>query len=127
MFSPSGEPIVVSIITPAYNEADNLLLLYERLQQVCGPLDVAWEWVIVDDRSSDDTFNIAASLADRDEHVRPIVAEFVHDLFKQGRWYCVANHLKSFADRASLPLKGSGESLKGSASRRWTTCVNTWA
>jgi glycosyltransferase involved in cell wall biosynthesis len=63
---------VVSIVTPAYNEADNLELLYERLKQVLTTLGINWEWVIVDDRSTDDTFKVAARLAKTDEHVRAV-------------------------------------------------------
>jgi len=60
----------VSIITPAYNEADNLPLLYERLCQSLTNLE--WEWVIVDDHSVDKSFAIAAGLAERDSRVKAI-------------------------------------------------------
>lgn len=63
---------VLSVVTPAYNEAESLPLLYERLSQVFGPLDVPWEWIIVDDHSADDTFAVIAALARRDSRVRGI-------------------------------------------------------
>ncbi|MEZ4618587.1 MAG: glycosyltransferase family 2 protein [Caldilineaceae bacterium] len=53
----------LSIITPAYNEADNLPLLYERLYQVCTSAAIDWEWIIVDDHSTDNTFKVITELA----------------------------------------------------------------
>jgi dolichol-phosphate mannosyltransferase len=60
----------LSIITPAYNEADNLPLLYERLCQSLA--DTEWEWVVVDDHSADATFAAIARIAERDPRVRAI-------------------------------------------------------
>jgi polyisoprenyl-phosphate glycosyltransferase len=59
-----------SVVTPAHNEAENLPALFERLRHVLDPLGLEWEWVIVDDHSSDATFSVAADLARRDPRVR---------------------------------------------------------
>lgn len=65
--SDSKRPLL-SIVTPAYDEEANLPLLYE---QICEALsDSDWEWLIVDDHSSDDTFAVAQSLALRDRRVK---------------------------------------------------------
>lgn len=61
---------LVSIVTPAFNEADNLPLLYERLVQVLDGLDCDWEWVVVDDHSADRTFSVLSELAREDRRVR---------------------------------------------------------
>ncbi len=61
---------LLSVITPAYNEADNLPLLYERLQQVLTPLNIKWEWIVIDDHSHDTTFNTIATIAKNDSRVR---------------------------------------------------------
>ena len=63
---------LLSVVTPAYNEARNLPLLYERLGQVLAGLSVAWEWIVVDDHSADGTFAVVASIAQRDSRVRAI-------------------------------------------------------
>lgn len=63
---------VVSVVTPAYNEAQNLPLLYERLSHVLGDLQVAWEWIVVDDHSGDGSFDAVASIAQRDHRVRAV-------------------------------------------------------
>jgi polyisoprenyl-phosphate glycosyltransferase len=61
---------LLSVVTPAYNEARNLPVLYERICRVLGVLDTAWEWIVVDDHSSDDTFGVACQLAQSDGRVR---------------------------------------------------------
>ena len=54
---------VVSIVTAAFNEADNLPVLWDRLSGVMKGISEAWEWIVVDDHSSDKTFAILAELA----------------------------------------------------------------
>jgi dolichol-phosphate mannosyltransferase len=62
---------VLSILTPAFNEADNLPALYDRLVAVMGAAG-DWEWVIVDDHSSDRTFVVIERLAMQDARVRGV-------------------------------------------------------
>jgi len=64
----TGRPLL-SVVTPAYNEADNLPRLYERLSQTLDPLDLDWEWVIVDDHSSDKTCAVIEDLVTQNECV----------------------------------------------------------
>jgi dolichol-phosphate mannosyltransferase len=61
-----------SIVTPAYNEAENLPLLYKLFVQALDPFDRDWEWIIVDDHSVDGTFQVAASIAATDQRIRAI-------------------------------------------------------
>jgi polyisoprenyl-phosphate glycosyltransferase len=56
-------PFLLSIVTPAYNEAANLPLLYQALAAVLDSRGIAWEWVVVDDHSSDGTFAAASEIA----------------------------------------------------------------
>lgn len=60
----------LSIITPAFNEADNLEAMYARLSSATAAAGLDWEWVIVDDHSRDATFEVTRSLAARDARVR---------------------------------------------------------
>ncbi len=61
---------MISLITPAFNEAANLGPLYDRIVQTMTGVGVEWEWVIVDDHSQDDTFAVVEHLSTRDERVR---------------------------------------------------------
>jgi dolichol-phosphate mannosyltransferase len=63
---------LLTVVTPAYNEAKNLPLLYERLVAVLDPLGLEWEWVVVDDHSSDETFGVLSELARADPRVRAV-------------------------------------------------------
>lgn len=60
-----------SVVVPAYNEADNLPILHERLRtvmsQLCGAHE--WELVVTDDGSSDSTWEVIQTLA----HLHPQV------------------------------------------------------
>lgn len=65
-------PVEVSIVTPAYREAENLPALYERLRTVLDGVGVSWEWIVVDDHSLDGTFAVVHDTAARDPRVRGI-------------------------------------------------------
>jgi dolichol-phosphate mannosyltransferase len=66
----SAEPALLSIVSPAYREAENLPVLYERIKAVMDALALNWEWVILDDHSPDNTFDVVRALATRDKRVR---------------------------------------------------------
>jgi dolichol-phosphate mannosyltransferase len=61
---------LISIVTPAYNEESNIAVMYERLRTVLDAMGKNWEWLIVDDASSDGTYSVAAALCARDRRVR---------------------------------------------------------
>jgi polyisoprenyl-phosphate glycosyltransferase len=61
---------VISIVTPAFNEAANLPVLYDRLVATMREVGGDWEWIVVDDHSRDDTFAVIEALALRDARVR---------------------------------------------------------
>jgi len=63
---------MISIVVPAYNEERNLEMLYERLRAQLESLRMHWELVVVDDGSSDGTWNVIAALGARDARVRGV-------------------------------------------------------
>jgi len=68
----SAETPLVSIVTPAYRETKNLPVLFDRLKSVFEKLNVAWEWIVIDDHSPDDTFQTICKLANENNYVRGI-------------------------------------------------------
>ena len=64
--------MLLSILTPAFNEATNLDALYARVAAATAHLGVQWEWLIVDDHSRDDTFGVIQRLARTDPRVRGV-------------------------------------------------------
>jgi dolichol-phosphate mannosyltransferase len=63
---------MLSILTPAFNEAENLEALHAQIVATMTQLGGEWEWLIVDDHSRDATFTVIERLAARDAHVRGI-------------------------------------------------------
>jgi dolichol-phosphate mannosyltransferase len=63
---------VISIVTPAFNEAANLENLYARIADTMGRMGDPWEWVVVDDHSLDETFAVLRRLSASDGRVRGI-------------------------------------------------------
>ena len=63
----------LSIISPVYNEQDNLHLLFDAVVAAMAPLDINWELVLVDDGSRDKSLEILEELAERDPiHIRVV-------------------------------------------------------
>lgn len=63
---------MISIITPAFNEALNLEALHARIVQTMTALGADWEWIVVDDHSRDDTFGVIQRIAVADPRVRGV-------------------------------------------------------
>jgi glycosyltransferase involved in cell wall biosynthesis len=62
----------LSIVIPVQNESPNIKPLYEELTQVLGQYGRSYEVIIVDDGSTDDTFEQLSSLQARDHRLRVI-------------------------------------------------------
>jgi glycosyltransferase involved in cell wall biosynthesis len=63
---------MLSIIIPAFNEADSLRELHSEIDRVCSANQIAAELIFVDDGSTDETWAAVRELAARDERVRGI-------------------------------------------------------
>jgi dolichol-phosphate mannosyltransferase len=64
--------MMLSVVTPAFNEAGNLEALQARVAGVMARLGCDWEWIVVDDHSYDRTFELVERLAAGDTRVRGI-------------------------------------------------------
>jgi glycosyltransferase involved in cell wall biosynthesis len=63
----------LSLIIPVYNEAQNLPILYDSVQQTLKANKNIWEVIFIDDGSTDDSFDVLRSLVEKDpEHVRVV-------------------------------------------------------
>jgi glycosyltransferase involved in cell wall biosynthesis len=62
----------LSVVLPAYNEAESVGPLYEATVRAVEPMGTSFEIIFVDDGSSDETFARCAALAARDPRVRAI-------------------------------------------------------
>lgn len=68
----STEP-TFSIIAPIYNELQNLPELHRRITEVMESSGEPWELILVDDGSVDGSRDLICGLAERDDHVRPVI------------------------------------------------------
>jgi dolichol-phosphate mannosyltransferase len=64
--------VELSIVVPAFNEAENLPKLYSELVPVLDAVSSRWEIVVADDGSGDDTWAQVGSLNQRDRRVRGV-------------------------------------------------------
>ena len=62
--------MLLSILIPVYNEDENLELLHGEIAAVAESHDLDLEMVFVDDGSTDRSWDVLTSLAERDERVR---------------------------------------------------------
>lgn len=64
----------VTILTPCYNEAENVQALYERVREVFAPLtDYRYEHLFIDNASTDATVAVLRGIAAQDKNVKVIV------------------------------------------------------
>jgi glycosyltransferase involved in cell wall biosynthesis len=64
----------VTILTPCYNEEENVRALYEKVKSVFAPLaDYRHEHLFIDNASTDNTVAVLRELASRDRSVKVIV------------------------------------------------------
>ncbi|MDD2699111.1 MAG: glycosyltransferase family 2 protein [Arcobacteraceae bacterium] len=65
---------LISIVTPCFNEQDNVEELYSRVKATMGLLDnYRYEHIFIDNASTDNTVNILKSIANQDRNVKVIV------------------------------------------------------
>ncbi|MFW5713120.1 MAG: glycosyltransferase family 2 protein [Brevefilum sp.] len=67
------EKPVFTIIAPMYNELENIPELYPRIRDVMNQTGEAWEFILVDDGSTDGTTDAIRELAAKDKRVRSVI------------------------------------------------------
>jgi dolichol-phosphate mannosyltransferase len=59
---PTPSPIDLSVVAPAHNEQDNIQALVVQVERALSPTSLDWEFIIVDDGSTDQTRAIIQQL-----------------------------------------------------------------
>lgn len=62
----------ISVVIPAYNEEENIPILYEKLKRVLESLQKEYEIIFVDDGSTDRTWEVLKDIAQKDKRVKLI-------------------------------------------------------
>jgi len=62
-----------TIIAPIYNEIENIPTLYQRVSEVMDSTGEPWEFVLVDDGSSDGSTQAILDLQAKDEKIIPVI------------------------------------------------------
>ncbi len=65
--------IKYSIIAPIYNESGNIDELYQRVRDTLEQTQESWEFILVDDGSTDGSTDLIRKMAEDDKHVRPVI------------------------------------------------------
>jgi dolichol-phosphate mannosyltransferase len=67
------EKVTFTIIAPIYNELENIPELYPRVRDVMEKTGEPWEFILVDDGSTDGSTQVIRKLAENDERIRPVI------------------------------------------------------
>jgi len=68
-----NEKPTYTIIAPIYNEIDNIQHLYQRVSEVMESTGESWEFVMVDDGSSDGSREAILDLKAQDQRIVPVI------------------------------------------------------
>ncbi len=83
--------IDISIVVPLYNENESVNFLFDSITQVMNDLKRKYEIIFIDDGSSDNTFELAKAIHNKDSHLKVI---------KFGRNYGQTPAMKAGFDQA---------------------------
>ncbi len=83
---------MISVVIPAYNERENVEPLYRKLKEVLDSLGDEYEILFVDDGSTDGTFEVLRSIAERDRRVK--VIKFKRNYGQTAAMYAGFDHAK---------------------------------
>lgn len=65
----------ITIVIPCFNEAENIVLLCERIKEVMEPDFSKYEILLVDDKSTDNTLSVMKEVKEKDESISVITHE----------------------------------------------------
>ena len=96
LFPPPNPPklrgsVALSVVAPCFNEAAGLYQFYDRVSAVCARITPSYELVLIDDGSSDKTWEVLLSLASRDQKIMCLSLSRNHGhqlALSAGLFYC---------------------------------------
>lgn len=69
-----GKQIKISIVTPCYNEEENVELVYNKVKDVFNELnEYDYEHIFIDNASTDNTVSVLKSIATKDKNLKIII------------------------------------------------------
>jgi glycosyltransferase involved in cell wall biosynthesis len=68
----ANSKFTVSIVIPVMNEEENVPILHQKITEAMAKWDREYEIILVDDGSTDRTFEILAEIATKDKHLKVI-------------------------------------------------------
>lgn len=77
--------MMISIVTPCYNEQESLLFFYNEVKKVFEKMESEYELLFIDDGSTDDTLKLLKKFAKEDDRVRYI--SFSRNFGKEAAMY----------------------------------------
>jgi glycosyltransferase involved in cell wall biosynthesis len=66
------KPVDLSVVVPIYNEEDNIPILHARITEAFSSTKLAYELILVDDGSSDNSYPALKLLAAKDQRVKVV-------------------------------------------------------
>lgn len=63
----------ISIVTPTFNEEDNILLLCQKIKNEFSKLNYDYEHIVIDNNSTDKTISILRNICSQDKNVKVII------------------------------------------------------
>ena len=63
----------ISIVTPTYNEKDNIELLCQKIKEEFSKINYDYEHIIIDNNSNDGTISILRKICENDKNVKVII------------------------------------------------------
>ena len=70
----------ISIVTPTYNEEQNIKLLCEDIKKEFEKIDLEYEHIIIDNASTDNTIKILEEICSKDKKVKVIINSKIMDI-----------------------------------------------
>ena len=101
---------LISIIVPCYNEEESIPIFYNEINKVSKKMNVNFEYIFIDDGSTDNTLNILRNLSKKDKKVRYI--SFSRNFGKEAGMYAGLEKAKGdYAAIMDADLQDSPEKL----------------